>query len=154
MTEIIHKFTINRRLWLRNEGQANYTGTLLNSFNKLCCMGLCLRSLGAHDDELRPAFHPSDMGSAATSALRGRLSLHPAKLEAFNRLLMARTIRALIYTNDTNDQHLSAPMDRERALTEKFAEIGIAVDFTDDGPAAQQETCTKQETWRDRPSLL
>ena len=115
------KFTVKRSEWLRGEG-SNESGLLCNG--RLCCLGFYSRALGFSDLDLREATAPS--------MLIDNLGVKfDSKLLENDRLLYGVDTKESTYLMTVNDNPDLEDQKREEILTQKFAELGIEVEFVD-----------------------
>ena len=104
----VKKFTIDRAVWLRGEG--NRASKLLREADgKMCCVGMYLRACGVPDAKLRGKseacyVHDDDIVPDWTKNNAG-----------------------LLY--EANDDPHTDPATREAKIVNMFAEAGVAVEF-------------------------
>lgn len=120
------KFTVWRDEWLR--GQGTETSSLLDADGKRCCLGHLARDLGAKDSDLVEVRSPR--GALGDVDWPGFLLSRDLDSPIRNSADAFELMRI-------NDSTYGTEEERERVLTELFAEHGIDVEFRDgSGPDA------------------
>jgi hypothetical protein len=113
--ETVLKFTVDRKRWLRGEGERNSL-LLRESDGKMCCLGFACLAAGHTESDIRGVATPTGIS-----------------MERHGRcLLPSHSSRSISWAMEWND----CPVDkefteakREALITEKLAEVGIEVVF-------------------------
>jgi hypothetical protein len=113
--ETVLKFTVDRKRWLRGEGEQNSL-LLRESDNKMCCLGFACLAAGHTEDEIRNVATPTGLNRE-----RGLRCLLPN----YN----SRAISWAMEWNDCPGDASLTEEKREQVIAEKLAEIGIEVVF-------------------------
>ncbi len=118
------KFVIDRNKWLRGEG-APRSFLLRSDDQKMCCLGIFLKALGATDESLcntqTPADMPCNRSVIPDWMFRANTLLHehPQNAEELYRLM------------ETNDDLNLSDYERELAIEQFFVSKGIDVEFVE-----------------------
>lgn len=119
------KLIIDRRIWLRGEGDADDNPAdpaclLRESDGKRCCVGIYLRALGVPDSELK--------GVREAQGVRG-LPADAHWLVDSHEHRMIQNSQAGLDLYDLNDAKRPGGVVREARIRKKFAEHGVEVRF-------------------------
>lgn len=123
MSKTVTKFTIDRNIWLRGEGE-DRSYLLRPADGKMCCVGIYLAACGVPREELS-----SRQSACALGVIAGT---HELPEEA--RWLLAHGVSGMPSQDATqlyadNDGEWETPVEREERIRGAFARHGIVVEF-------------------------
>lgn len=113
--EVLLKFTVDRKRWLRGEGEPR-SRLLRSSDGKMCCLGFACLAAGHTEDEIRDVATPSGLAYRRD----GR-----CLLPNYNTPQMCSAME----WNDYPGQCELSEARREAIIAERLAEIGLEVTF-------------------------
>lgn len=126
MEQKVTELVINRPNWLRGEG-AGDSFLLRESDNRMCCLGFYSRACGFSKDSLVGQRGPMQLGTNIIPDQMKWLYIGKGNSEHSGVANKAMTV------NDGSQEYVElSEEERERKLTELFAEHGIKVTFTDE----------------------
>jgi len=119
----IRKLIIDRRRWLRGEGEDNERSFLYRSSDKkMCCLGFYCRAIGYSIADIRDVSTPVYAGSNSNYEEEIPAALKPLIDKGWDTALSSR----LMCEND--DQGLTLEV-RENRIRDGFKEMGVEVEF-------------------------
>lgn len=118
------KLVIDRTRWLRGEG--GEASSLLRSDSKMCCLGFLAKACDGNEDYFRGNGHPAEVPDIEWPD--GIITRREVVDEDFTHTVAddSGLTNELILIND--DTGIS-DNDREQSLIDKFALIGVEVEF-------------------------
>lgn len=118
------KFTVDRSKWLRRgvdgRGCEFVDSVLLNSNGHMCCLGFLAKACGANDKEILDVPCPSHAEGVAWP--KGVLRTRDPRVPPADSV----TCQDIMVVNDDMEH---TDTDVETVLTQKFADLGIEVEF-------------------------
>ena len=140
------KVIIDRSMWLHGHGCETAETALLNNFGQKCCLGFAAEQLcGATEAEILDETTPQGVPSVFLRGLPELIHLRRREGETEARYRDTLFCVGLVEINDSDDYADIDSPQREADLREKFATIGVDVEFVGEYGTATRSSSQQKE---------